>query len=162
MNTIKAENFVAGRIYSVVYNSEVEMTRKKRDTGAVNPLADESVTVRRVSSVQAAGPKTWTNYLAKRGESPVGSRPPFWKVTDYNPCIVQGITENTMGREYLRGLPRGVTKEAYFVNGVEATPAQIEVIRLFKKGGSNDNPAEFVLLALAKLENVDSGEGEAE
>jgi len=159
MKNIESTSFVAGRIYSVVYDSEVTMTRSKRATGAVNPLADNSVTVRRVSSVQAAGNKTWTNYLAKRGESPSGTRPAWWTVSEKNSCICIGTSENTKGREYLRGLPRGITKEEYFVDARPATPSEIETIREFKTGGGG---GEFVMLSLSKLVNVDAGQGEME
>jgi hypothetical protein len=47
------------------------------------------------------------------------------------------------------------------VNGIHATPLQIETIGAFKKNQSN-GPADFVLLTLDKLENVDSGTGESE
>ena len=154
---INSNSFVPGRIYSVVYDSEVELVGKR--DGVENPLAAASVTVRRVSSVQAAGAKTWANYLAKRGESPVGGKT-WWTQSAGNSCIVVGTSANTLGREYLRGLPRGVTQEHYFVNGAAATPAQVETIRSFKK--SNGRDAEFVLLSLSKLANVDKGEGDAE
>lgn len=157
---ILATDFVPGRIYSLVYDSDVDMVRKKRGETVENPLADSAVTVRRVSSLQAAGNKTWTNFLAKRGEQPVGNRPSWWQVSDYNSCICIGVSPNTKGKEYLRGLPRGITKEQYFVNGVEATASQVETIRKYKSGGGGEH--EFVLLSLSKLVNVDGGQGDAE
>jgi len=161
---ISKNSFVAGRVYSIVYSSDVDMVAK-RNFGTErnpdiqeNPLRESLVTVRRVSTVQAAGEKTWTNFLAKRGMVPAGTAPTWWTVSKENSCIVVGTSKNTLGREYLRGLPRGITKEEFFIDGKPATPAQIETMKRFKKNSGGD----FVLLALSKLENVDTGEGEAE
>lgn len=155
MKNIESSAFVPGRIYSVVYDSEVKMVRTKRATGAENPLAESNVTVRRVSSVQAAGNKTWTNFLGKSGEVPAGKEP-AWTVSDYNSCIVIGKKD---GAEKLRALPRGITKEEYFIESRLATPSEVETIRTFKK---SQGSAPFVTLNLSKLENVLSVEGEAE
>jgi hypothetical protein len=152
---ISKNSFVAGRVYSVVYSSDVEMVQKR--DGKDNPMLGALVTVRRVSTMQAAGDKTWANYKAKHGIV-TGTREPWWTATKENTCIVE---HNKTGVEYLRGLPRGITKEVYMVNGIVATDTQVETIRAFKKNQS-DTPAQFVLLSLAKLENVDSGEGDAE
>jgi hypothetical protein len=135
------------------------MVRTKRATGAINPLAESNVTVRRVSSVQAAGNKTWTNYLAKQGLTPTGTRPSWWTVSEHNSCICVGTSDNTKGREYLRGLPRGITKEEYFIDNRPATPEQVATIREFKSGSGD---SEFVMLSLSKLVNVDAGQGEVE
>lgn len=155
---ISKNSFVPGRVYSVIYGGDVEMVQKR--DGVENTLLGAAITVRRVSTIQAAGNKTWANYKAKNGIE-TGTREPFWKVSADNSCIVVGQTDNTRGVEYLRGLPRGVTQEVYMVNGVQATAAQVATIRQFKKNKS-ETPAPFVILSLAKLENVDSGEGDAE
>lgn len=156
---IKANSFKAGRIYSVIYDSEVGMVQKR--DGLDNPLLGALVTVRRVSSVQAAGNKTWANYKAKAGIVTTSTQTPWWSVSPENSCIVVGTSENTKGKEYLRGLPRGVTKETYMVNGIVATPAQVENIRAFKKNKS-DSPAAFVMLSIDKLVNVDNETGDDE
>jgi hypothetical protein len=170
MKTIAATDFVPGRIYSVIYKSEVEMVQKRElplsdvlDMGLVvgekgktaNPFYDNTVEVRRVWSVQAAGNKTWTNFLGKTGEEPAGKEP-SWTVSDYNSCIVVGKKD---GAEKLRALPRNITKSEYFIDKRPATDAEVAIIRAFKK---NKGHAPFVTLNLSKLENVLSVEGEAE
>ena len=150
MKTINPMSFVAGRVYSVVYNSDVTMV-SKRD-GQANPLFGADVTVRRVSTIQAAGGESWTNFLAKRGEQPAGNRKPWCVESELNPCIMVGVSDNTSGQYYLRGFPRGITKEEYFIASQPATSAEVETIRAFKKSSSGD--AEFIILNLDKLENV--------
>ena len=174
---IKTNSFIPGRVYSIIYNSVVEMVGTRalefgriqelarlgielvttNGGNSINPLDGALVTVRRVSTIQAAGEKTWENYKRKAGIV-TETQAPWWTVTPENSCIV---AHNKTGVEYLRGLPRGITLEQYMVNGIHATPLQIETIRAFKKNQSN-SPAEFVLLTLDKLENVDSGTGESE
>lgn len=147
MKKILASSFVAGRVYSVVYMSDVAMVAKR--DGKDNPLADIPVTVRRVSTIQAAGKETWERFKARTSrETEPSSRKPWYHVSAQNDCVV---IHNTNGNEYLRGLPRGITKEEYFVGDEAATEAQVETIRAFKKSASE---AEFVLLSLAKLQNV--------
>lgn len=174
---ITKNSFVAGRVYSLVYSSPVEMVSKREldwrtteyreliysrvtlervDGKFFNPLASNDVTVRRVSTVQAAGDKTWTNYLAKRGEVPSG-KPAWYDVSKENSCI---LVHKTNGNEYLRGLPCGITMEQYFVDGKPASEQQVAIIHAFKKSNSSAN--EFITLSLSKLLNVDSGQGEAE
>lgn len=174
---ITKNSFKPGRVYSLVYQSDVDMVAKRDldqrtteyralETNGVrlatvdgkthNPLLDATVTVRRVSTVQAAGNKTWENYLAKRGEVPSG-KPAWFDVSGENSCI---LVHKQTKAEYLRGLPRGVTLEEYFVNGISATDAQVATIRAFKKSNSSAN--EFVTLSLSKLVNVDNGQGEEE
>jgi hypothetical protein len=177
LTMIKTSSFIAGRVYSIIYNSAVEMVRvralefgriqelaragialEKTENGkCINPLDGALVAVRRVSTIQAAGEKTWENYKRKAGIV-TESAQPWWTVTPENSCVV---AHNKTGVEYLRGLPRGITLEQYMVNGIHATPLQIETIGAFKKNQSN-GPADFVLLTLDKLENVDSGTDESE
>jgi hypothetical protein len=148
MKKINAQSFVAGRVYSVIYNSEVDMVGER--DGKQNPLADIPVTVRRVSTIQAAGKVTWENFLARQGrEKSSSNRAPWYVVSEQNDCIV---LHKTNGTAYLRGLPRGVTKEQYFVGNEIATDAQVETIRAFKR---SKPAAEFVVLKLDNLVNVD-------
>lgn len=147
---MKANSLQAGRIYSVIFNSTVE-TVQTRD-GMVNPMIGQNVTVRRVFSVQAAGPKTYENFLAKRGLTPAHTVAPWFRMSDFNPCIVEGITQNTLGRKYLRGIPKGKTKEDYFVNGHPASTDEIANIQFFRRSKS---APEFVTLSTEKLENLE-------
>ena len=174
---ISSKSFVAGRIYSVVYSAPVEMVEKRELSAeqnaelnttsltachfgkdgtpsgkTLNLLAERKVSVRRVSSVTAAGGQTWENFKAKNGlESGESTRKSWYQETENN-CIVEGVSANTIGRKYLRGLPQGVTKEEYFIDDKEATSEEVFVIKAFRKGGTSQ--ADFVLLSLDKLENV--------
>ena len=82
---INASSFVPGRVYSIVYDSTVEMVAKREFTpqeiaenpalqgltlvkGKLeNPIADLTVCVRRVSTVQAAGAETWERFKSRNG-----------------------------------------------------------------------------------------------
>ena len=151
---IQKNAFVAGRVYSVVYQSDVDMVQKR--DGKENPLGSSAVTVRRVSTIQAAGNKTWNNFKVKHGIVTSSARPDWFTPNTDNTCIV---SHNKTGVEYLRGLPKGITKEVYMVNGIEASPEQVNTIRAFKK---SQGESKFVMLTLDKLINVDKGEGDAE
>lgn len=123
-----------------------------------NPFIDIPVTVRRVSTVQAAGEKTWANFKRRTNPDwqPSGNRKNWYHVTD-NSCIVQ---HNSNGTRYLRGLPRGVSKEQYFIGGTPATEAQVETIKAFAKNAGK--PQDYVLLSLDNLANVTDEGGEKE
>lgn len=142
-------------MYSVIYSSDVDMVGKrdfKDGKGKQeNPLKEKVVTVRRVSTVQACGNETYSRVMTRKNPSwtPSADYTAWWKVSTDNDCIVE---HKTKGTRYLRGLPKGVTVETYFVNGTEATETEAETIRKFKEGSGKD--AEFVLLNLEKLENV--------
>lgn len=169
--SIQSNQFKAGRIYSVIFADAVKMVGKRDVSSipaellaqcpklnvvngkAINPLADTPVHVRRVSSVTAAGGQTWENFKARNGrvDNPDNDRKPWYVESDENNCIVVGVSENTKGRKYLRGLPQGVTSEAYFVDTIPATDDEVSIIRAFKKSTSE---AEFVTLPLDALQNV--------
>lgn len=169
---IQAQDFKAGRVYSLIYTADVDMvasrelehqtvidlnklgfTPFKQENGRCdNPFVDSIVTVRRVSTVQAAGEQTWENFKLKNGMSTEPSNRKAWYHTSpKNDCIV---VHNSNGTEYLRGLPRGVTKEQYFVGNLPATAQDVAVIRAFAK--SKNSEPNFVTLTLEKLENVAS------
>ena len=171
---INSRSFVAGRIYSVIYKNSVNLVAKRdlddatiaalkasgitltsHDSGKLlNPMADASVTVRRVSSVTAAGGETWANYKAKNGlESGESTRKSWYQESQENNCIVEGVSANTLGRKYLRALPQGISKEQYFIGDKEATPSETLIIRAFKEGKSSGH-SDFVVLALDSLVNV--------
>lgn len=176
MQVLNSSLFVAGRVYSLVYANEVEMVNKRElesatrdnllalgvrcdfDTCAngaasvrtLNPLADQAVTVRRVSTIQAAGNETWERFKAKTGKETTSERKAWYHVSERNDCIV---VHNSTGREYVRGLPRGVTKEEYFIGTRAASPAEVATIRAFKKS-SGGGEREFVVLAVDNLLNV--------
>lgn len=145
---MKSSEFKPGRVYSVIYNSDVPMVAKRN--GMDNPLIDTSVTVRRVSTVQAAGGATWSNFKRKTN--------PDWQPSeDGKSCYVEDasnsciVVHKTNGTRYLRGLPRGVTKEQYFIGNAPATEKEVETIKAFAK---STGKSEFVVLTLDKLENV--------
>lgn len=123
-----------------------------------NPLFDCEVTVRRVATVQAAGNKTWHNFQIKRNPEykPSEERKAWYHVTG-NSCIVE---HNKTNRHYLRGLPKGISKEEYFIGGQPASENEVSLIREFKKNLHKDNA--FVTLPLDRLENVIDSGGEAE
>jgi hypothetical protein len=175
---ISSNSFVAGRIYSLVYSNDVNMVAKRQldaDTIAklqaagvtltahttkaneptgkqLNPLDGQAVTVRRVSSVTAAGGETWERFKARNGiVTGESTRKPWYAESTDNNCIVIGTSANTLGRKYLRGLPQGVTKEQYYIGDREATPAETLTIQAFKEGTGG---ADFVLLNLDSLLNV--------
>jgi hypothetical protein len=122
---------------------------EKRD-GKTNPLIDCQVTVRRVSTVQAAGGETWANFKRRMNPDwqPNDDKKSWYHEDKANSCVVIHNKNNT---RYLRGLPRGVTKEQYFIGKVQATDAEVSTIKSFVKSSGN---AEFVLLTIDKLENV--------
>ena len=170
---IKTNSFIPGRVYSIIYNSVVEMVGTRalefgriqelarlgielvttNGGNSINPLEGAMIEVRRVSTVQAAGNESWENYKRKNGIVTDTTRKPFYVVSPENDCIVVGDTDNTKGKTYLRGFPRKVTSETYMVNGIVAAPNQVEVIRTFKKNQSS-SPLTFVTLPLDKLVNV--------
>jgi hypothetical protein len=124
-----------------------------------NPLVDCEVTVRRVSSVQAAGNKTWRNFQLKRNPEykPDAEHKSWYHVTLENSCIV---AHNKSNEHYLRALPKGISKEEYFIGGKPANETEVSLIRCFKK--SNGREAEFSTLKLSNLENVIDSGGENE
>jgi hypothetical protein len=145
---MKAQDFKPGRIYSVIYTSDVPMVNERN--GQRNPLSDCQVIVRRVSTVQAAGGKTWTNFKRRTNPdwTPDSDRQSWYRVDKKNSCIV---VHKSKGTRYLRGLPIGITKEEYFVGKTRATDKDIETIKSFSR---SSGPSEFVLLTLDKLQNV--------
>jgi hypothetical protein len=172
---MKASSFVPGRMYSMVYESDVDMVGKreivdsttldsilefKRDGKFVlNPLADCSVTVRRVFSIQAAGNKTYRNMKLKQDPTwqPSTEHKAWWNVTADNSCICEHRTEGT---RYLRALPRGITKEEYFIGERLVTKdSEIATIKAFRKSKGETN---FIMMKLDNLTNVTDDGGEAE
>ena len=169
---ISSDSFRAGRIYSVIYSDAVKMVGK-RDVAdiapellaacpkldvvkgkAINPLAERNVTVRRVSSVQAAGGETWERFKARNGieTNPDSNRVAWYHESAENDCIVVGHSENTNGRKYLRALPTdNLSKEEYYVDSIPATSAELATIRAFKRSSSG---AQFLTLPLESLLNV--------
>lgn len=160
---IKTTSFKPGRIYSVVYVNDVEMVGKReffnpspiisklhhKDGKILNPLIDIHVTVRRVATIQAAGNATWANVQTRDNPGWQRTDRKSWFHTDMdNDCI---IVHNTNGTRYLRGLPRGKTKEEYFIGGNPASQLEVEIITAFLK---NNTKSEFVIIKLDNLENV--------
>lgn len=163
---INSKSFKPGRVYSVIYNSNVELVGKRdfpvditKPNGAtfqrINPLDGIEVTVRRVSTVQAAGNVTWSNLQRKINPDwqPSSERKSWYNVTPENSCIVQ---HNTQGTRYLRALPRGITKEEYLIDGIPATPNELQTIQDFRRSTKETN---FVLLKLDNLVNVQDDGG---
>ncbi len=180
---IGSNEFKAGRIYTLRYASTVDMVGKREfaahlltptiekcashiaANGAmtakkINPLHGCAITVKRKSIVQAAGEKTWGNLQRRKNPEwmPSMDAVQWWSPLASNQCIVE---HNKNANLYLRGIPKGVMEEAYFVDGELATPEQVELIRAFKEGKS-DREQEFILLDLANLENVENETGEDE
>ena len=141
--------FRPGRNYSFVYVSDVEMVGKR--DGKVNPLADCAVSVRRVTRCQAAGPDTYENVMRKENpEFEKSGKPAWYHTTDENPCIVEHNKEAT---RYVRGIPRGIVKEEYFIGANPASESEVETIRAFKKNKRDGEPA-FILYKLDNIENL--------
>jgi hypothetical protein len=167
---ISSASFRPGRIYSIVYDSDYPMVQT-RNLGedlhgfaadkfghAINPLYGHNVTVRRVSSVQAAGNKTWANYKRRTDPNWQPSDKPKWYHATENSCIVEHSKNAT---RYLRGLPRGVTKVEYLIDGIPATLDEVSTLETFPKNKPRDNQ-EFLILDLSNLVNVIDDGGDEE
>lgn len=156
---MKTNEIKPGRIYSFVYVSDVEMVSKREfrnDDGTTekreNPLGSCLVTVRRVVSAQAAGNETYRNVQLRKNPDwqPSEDRKSWYHVSKENDCIVE---HNNNGQRYLRAIPRGISKEEYFIGKVPATEAEVETIRAFKKGSGGTS--EFVVYKLENLANLE-------
>lgn len=139
--SILASNLRPGRIYSFEYASDVDMVNT-RDFGQgkqENPMSGDFVQVVRMVTGQAAGKQTYENIMRKlKGDDWEKSDRKDWATVDpENDCI---LVHNKTQERYLRLIPRGVQRETYYVNNIEATPAQVEVIRQFKKNRSEEKP----------------------
>lgn len=178
MKTIKASQFVPGRIYSVVYENDVEMVQKRElatTAGLLpcalhrmadgspsnlicNPLADCTVTVRRVMSLQAAGDETYANAQRKQNPAwqPSEDTKAWWKVSAENDCICE---HRKTGVAHLRAISRSVSKEEYFIGGKLATDKEAATIKAFKKSKSSDG-LPYIMPKLENLSNVRDNVGE--
>jgi hypothetical protein len=174
-NYFPSDMFRAGQMMTLCYFDAVSLVAKREiDASLVNsPLVSPHldakgektskhchllsgclIEVDRRIRVQAAGEKTWQNWLAKQGrERTPSTRKPWYETSKDNDCIVQGISENTLGKRYLRCLPKGVDSETYYVNGQPATSEQVAIIRAFKEHKSGST-TEFLTMPIDTLQNV--------
>lgn len=152
---IQSNQLVPGRLYSVVYQSDVDMVQQR--DGANNPLFDVSVTVRRVATVQACGDKTYARMRLKQDADWQPSGKPKWYAPDpANTCVV---VHRKTGVRYFRVLPINMTKETYFIGGKPASEAETATIKSFHRGHSD---ADYLTIRLENLINVRDNGGEKE
>lgn len=168
-------SLAAGRIYSFVYVSDVEMVQTRALSGEVitalsnagvklvntvkgsnvvqvNPLADVVVFVRRVVKAQAAGNETYANVQRKLNPDwqPSGDKK-WWRVSADNDCIVEHQTKQT---RYLRAIPRGIIKEEYFIGAHPCDAAQTAIVQAFKSGATDKSTPAYVLFKTDNIENL--------
>lgn len=151
----------AGRIYSFVYTSEVEMVNKRDfndGCGKVaNPLADCLVSCRKVFRGNAATVGSYERVMKQIDPEWTPSDKPAWFE-----FMADGIVCHRVKREqhYFAPLRVQTLKEEYFIGGKPASEADVETVKRFKKNrGGND--AGFAVFSLDKLEcqgEVDSWE----
>lgn len=145
---LKINEVVNGRIYSVVFAGPVRMNKGGRMGIAINPLLDLDVTKRTVMSVQACSRESYAKRQLKLEPSWTPSNKPSGYAPTSHPCV---DVNTQSGEEALRGWACGVTKHEVFVNGVPATPTQLETIAAYKPASKSEYT--FLRLPLAKIEH---------
>jgi len=149
-----SSQFVPGRIYTFIYNSDVDMVNTREFDGVKlpNPLQGCFVQVVRKVTGQAAGKLTYERVMRKlKGDDWQKSDRKDWATVDpTNDCIL--VHEKTQER-YVRLIPRGIQEETYYVDNVLATPEQVENIRKFKKNQRDEQPV-YVRFKLDNIANL--------
>ena len=113
-----------------------------------NPLVDR-VTRDHVMVASVAGKGSYTNRLAKRGETPAGTRPAWFH------WVADGVVEhNKTGERYVALLPSSVkTTKCFLVDGRPATAEEIETIKSFTP--VKDSPADLIFIKIENLINAE-------
>jgi hypothetical protein len=136
---INIDKIRAGMIATVILNGEHKMNKRN------NPLAGR-VTRNHRLVVTVAGPDSYRNALAQRGEEPAGKTPWFQWERD---GVVRSVKT---GQLYLAALPTGAKREAnYLVDNRPATESELATIRQFT---SEKGKPEFLCFALENVQNV--------
>ena len=86
-------------------------------------------------SGNVAGPESYANKLAKTGEEPTGAGSWFIEACARRPWLLRNA-KKLDGKLYVRVVSPSVIRREYLVNGELATPAQLRIIRAFKKASS--------------------------
>lgn len=141
----------AGRIYSFKHAGPVEtVSYRKGENGRV--LAPEwlkTVSITRESSFKGncACPESYSNKMRKLNPDWQPSEKESWFQWDSRNGIV---AHKKTGKPYLAIVNPQPIKSVYYVDGIEATPEQVEEIKQWRKGSGEFS--EFALFDLEKVE----------
>lgn len=146
-------SIVPSRLYSWVFTGIVEMKKGGRAGVPMNPLSGFEVTCRKVYAGQAASGEMYVNAARKLNPDWAPSdRTPTWEPTS-NPCVVKSLSTQECQVRILN--PRTVKRE-YFVDGLPATPTQLETIQAYlPTRKSNPLAVRIMFPYVDHLSNVD-------
>lgn len=154
---------VPARMYSWVYSPSTDqwcennLKKGGRSGLAPNPLFGR-VTVRAVKVGQAATIEMYLNRAAKLNPNfaPSEDYTPRMEKVEGHPCVFRYISS---GENAVFIMEPKTTKLQYFVDGREATPEELETIKLYRKARQARDPLK-VKVNFAKVENLANLEGE--
>lgn len=137
---IDTNKIKAGMIATVLLKGEHKMNKRN------NPLLGRVTRDHRLI-VTVAGPQSYTNRLDKKGEEPAGKAPWYKWVKD------GVVVHSETGKMYLAALPTNAKRHVkYLVDGREATPEELEIIRQFTPEKGEPNLLTF---GIENVENVE-------
>jgi hypothetical protein len=146
---LKIDKLVAGQIQSFVHTKDVEFKGKEKGSADVAPawLASAKVTRRAAFKGNIANAESYGKKMERvTGEPYEQKRAPWFEWTPKAGIV----THKTTKAQYLAVLNPESIKSVYYVDGVEATPAQLEDIKRWRK--SSGEFGEFAVFGLDSVE----------
>jgi hypothetical protein len=146
---LKIDKLVAGQIQSFVHTKIVEFKGKEKASGEHAPawLSSCVVTRRAAFKGNVAGKDSYANKMRReQGEDWEAKRKPWFQFTPKDGIVCHRET----GSQYLAVLNPEVIKSVYFVDGIEATEAQLEDIKRWRK--SSGEFGDFACFGLDSVE----------
>ncbi len=133
---------------AIVTHGEADLKVGGRSGVPVNPLAKRVTKTTTFKKLEVAGPRTYTDKLAARGEEPAGQSPWYQWVADGH------VRHAKTGNGYVACSPGPETEVSvkYFVDNREATDEELKTIEAYKKASS---PPDILLtLPFEKIADI--------
>jgi len=136
-------------VSTIITQGEADLKVGGRSGVPLNPLAKRVTKTTTFKNLELAGPSTYTDKLAARGEVPAGQSPWYQWVADGH------IRHAKNGNGYLACSPSPKTEVSvkYLVDGREATEDELKTIEAYKKASS---PPDILLtLPFEKIAEIE-------